>query len=91
MRTATSPPTPSGTRSPSRSGANVEQELPDLDAQLEAGEFGPLYEWLRDRLYRHGRKFTPMETLERAIGADAIDPQPYLEYLRAKVGSLQSA
>jgi hypothetical protein len=32
-----------------------------------------------------------METLERAIGADAIDPQPYLAYLRAKVGSLQSA
>ena len=54
----------------------VEQELPDLDAQLEAGEFGPLYESLRERLYRHGRKFTPMETLERAIGADAIDPPP---------------
>ena len=68
----------------------VEQELPDLDAQLEAGEFRPLYESLRERLYRHGRKFTPMETLERAIGADAIDPQPYLEYLREKVGRLQS-
>ena len=68
----------------------VEQELPDLDAQLEAGEFGPLYELLRERLYRHGRKFTPMETLERAIGADAIDPQPYLEYLRGKVQSLRA-
>ena len=68
----------------------VEQELPDLDAQLEAGEFGPLYESLRERLYRHGRKFTPMETLERAIGADAIDPQPYLEYLRGKVKSLHA-
>ncbi len=68
----------------------VEQELPDLDAQLEAGEFGPLYESLRQRLYRHGRKFTPMETLERAIGADAIDPQPYLEYLRGKVQSLRA-
>jgi hypothetical protein len=29
-----------------------------------------------------------METLERAIGADAIDPQPYLAYLREKVGGL---
>jgi carboxypeptidase Taq len=68
----------------------VEQELPDLDAQLEAGEFGQLYELLRERLYRHGRKFTPMETLQRAIGADAIDPQPYLEYLRGKVQSLRA-
>ena len=47
-------------------------------------------ESLRERLYRHGRKFTPMETLERAIGADAIDPQPYLEYLRSKVQSLRT-
>ena len=31
-----------------------------------------------------------METLERAIGADAIDPQPYLEYLREKVGGLHA-
>jgi carboxypeptidase Taq len=67
----------------------VEQELPDLDSQLEAGEFGPLYESLRERIYRHGRKFTPMETLERAIGADEIDPQPYLGYLREKVAALR--
>jgi carboxypeptidase Taq len=67
----------------------VEEELPDLDAQLEAGEFGPLYESLRERIYRHGRKFTPMETLERAIGADQIDPAPYLEYLRGKVAALR--
>ena len=69
----------------------VEEELPELDAQLEAGEFGPLYESLRRRIYRHGRKFTPVETLERAIGATEIDPQPYLEYLRSKVADLQPA
>lgn len=68
----------------------VQQELSDLDAQLEAGDFGPLYESLRQRLYRHGRKFTPLETLGRAIGADRIDPQPYLEYLRQKVAGLST-
>jgi carboxypeptidase Taq len=70
---------------------SLQEELPDLDDQLEAGEFGPLYESLRRRIYRHGRKFTPMETLERAIGADAIDPEPYLGYLRDKVAGLQPA
>jgi carboxypeptidase Taq len=69
----------------------LEEELGDLDTQLEAGEFGPLYESLRRRIYRHGRKFTPMETLERAIGASEIDPQPYLAYLRSKVAGLQPA
>ena len=38
-----------------------------------------------------GRKFMPMETLERAIGANEIDPQPYLAYLRGKVAGLQPA
>jgi carboxypeptidase Taq len=69
----------------------VEEELTDLESQLEAGEFGPLYESLRRRIYRHGRKFTPRETLERAIGASEIDPQPYLAYLRSKVAGLQPA
>jgi hypothetical protein len=30
-----------------------------------------------------------METLERAIGADEIDPQPYLAYLREKTAALR--
>ncbi len=66
----------------------VQENLPDLDALLEAGEFAPLYENLRERLYRHGAKFMPLETLERAIGESTIDPQPYLDYLRAKAAGL---
>lgn len=64
---------------------HVQADLLDLDAQIAAGEFGELYGWLRERLYRHGRKFTPLETLDRAIGETRIDPQPYLAYLRTKV------
>jgi carboxypeptidase Taq len=62
-------------------------DLPALDAQLEAGEFGPLREWLRDRLHRLGRMFMPNETLERIAGGP-IDPEPYLAYLRAKVAAV---
>ena len=35
----------------------------------------PLREWLREHLHRHGRKFTPTETLERAIGTNADRPR----------------
>jgi carboxypeptidase Taq len=62
-------------------------DLPDLDDQIEAGDFAPLREWLRDRLHRHGRKFSPQETLERCVGS-RIDPEPYLGYLRAKVADV---
>jgi carboxypeptidase Taq len=66
----------------------VTADLPDLEDSFERGEFGPLREWLRDHLHRHGRKFTPGETLERAIGATAIDPEPYVRYLRRKIGDI---
>jgi carboxypeptidase Taq len=58
-------------------------EIPDTDEQLERGEFGAIHDWLREHLYRHGRKFTPAETIERVAGGP-IDPEPYLAYLRAK-------
>jgi carboxypeptidase Taq len=64
--------------------AKVREALPDLDAQMAAGELGPLSDWLRDNLYSLVRKLTPKETLERLTGSDVIDPQPYLAYLRAK-------
>jgi len=59
-------------------------DLPDLEQQIEAGEYLQLREWLRDKLHRHGRKFTPKETLERVVGGP-IDPQPYLRYLKGKL------
>jgi carboxypeptidase Taq len=68
--------------------AAVRDALPDLDAQMEAGELHELAGWLRDNLYSLGRKFTPKETIERLTGTAAIDPQPYLAYLRDKLASL---
>jgi carboxypeptidase Taq len=68
--------------------AAVREALPDLDAQMEAGELRELSAWLRDNLYSLGRKFTPKETIERLTGSPTIDPQPYLAYLRDKHAAL---
>ena len=63
-------------------GAGSSPTCPTSTRQFERGEFGALREWLREHLHRHGRKFTPRETLERAIGTTQIDPEPYVRYLR---------
>ena len=68
--------------------AVVRDALPDLDAQLEAGELEQLSSWLRENLYSLGRKLTPKETIGRLTGSPTIDPQPYLAYLREKVSAL---
>ncbi len=62
-------------------------DLPDLDGQIASGEFVPLRDWLRDRLYRHGAKFTPKEMIERLVG-DPIDVGPYLRQLRERAAEI---
>jgi carboxypeptidase Taq len=62
-------------------------DLPTLEEEIERGEFGPLREWLREHLHRHGRSFPPSELLERAAGGP-LDAGPYLRYLRGKLAEL---
>lgn len=54
-------------------------------AGLEAGDYAPLAGWLRERVWRHGRRFTRDEILARATGR-ALDPAPYLEHLATRYG-----
>ncbi len=59
------------------------EALPDVEEQIERGDFSELHGWLRESIYASGRKFTPAETIERVVGGP-LDPEPYLAYLRAK-------
>jgi carboxypeptidase Taq len=61
----------------------IREDVTDLEDQIERGEFATLREWLGEHVHRHGRKFGPRGTLQRAVGA-SIDPEPYLRYLREK-------
>ena len=60
---------------------------PAIPAQMAQGEFATLHAWLRQHLYRHGRKFTPDELVERATGGP-MSIAPYIAYLRTKYGEL---
>jgi carboxypeptidase Taq len=60
---------------------------PEIEREIAAGEFGTLHAWLREHIYRHGRKFTPNELVARATGAQ-MSMQPYLAYLRGKYSAL---
>ena len=62
------------------------EDVPDLEEQIERGEFTALRDWLGEHVHALGRKFSPQETLRRATGT-TIDPKPYLAYLRSKYGA----
>jgi carboxypeptidase Taq len=62
------------------------EAVPDLEDQIERGEFGALRGWLEENVHAHGRKYPPQEVLRRAVGS-TIDAKPYLAYLKRKYGA----
>jgi carboxypeptidase Taq len=60
---------------------------PEIPREIGKGGFGTLHRWLREHLYRHGRKFLPDALIARATGGP-MTIAPYIAYLRAKYGEL---
>ncbi len=60
---------------------------PSLEDDIAAGNFTPLFTWLRENVHQHGKKYDPDVLLKKATGRD-LDPQPYLDYLDRKFRSL---
>jgi carboxypeptidase Taq len=65
----------------------VRAEIPGLDDEIAAGEFGRLLGWLRSHLYAHGRKFTPNELVEQVTGKP-IEVEPWIRYIEGKYTKL---
>jgi len=57
--------------------------VPGIPTHIAGGEFGPLHDWLRENIYRHGAKFTANELIERVCGGP-LSIDPYVAYLRDK-------
>jgi carboxypeptidase Taq len=60
---------------------------PEIEGQMERGEFDTLHGWLRENIYQHGRKYTASELVERLTGGP-MSIEPYIRYLREKYGTL---
>jgi carboxypeptidase Taq len=58
-------------------------KAPDVAPALAQGEIAPLADWLRENVWRHGRRYERDEILTRATGRK-LDPAPYLRHLAAR-------
>ncbi|WP_172295406.1 carboxypeptidase M32 [Pseudoruegeria sp. HB172150] len=63
------------------------QDIPDLDAQLEAGDTTAATGWLRQNLQQHGGLREPRATIAHACGCEPGEG-PLLDYLEAKFAAL---
>lgn len=66
----------------------INKELPSLTADIEAGEFGPLRDWLRENIHQYGSEILPVDLMEKVLGTRKMDAQPLLNFLTSKVNDL---
>lgn len=70
-------------------GDNANGLAPEIERRqrIARGEFGLLFGWLAEKIYRRSRKFTPAGLVERATG-QPLQIDPYICCLRDKHGQL---
>ena len=66
--------------------AAIREDL-DVDGHVRSGEFGPIRDWLRERVHRHGCRYTTPDLIREATGTD-LSAAPFLDYAREKYGAL---
>jgi carboxypeptidase Taq len=62
--------------------------LPGLEAQVAAGEFKPLREWLRTNVHEVGSLYPTADELLVAVTGKPLDPAVFMRYLSAKYKKL---
>jgi carboxypeptidase Taq len=62
-------------------------DLPELEENIERGDFHSLKEWLRDHIYSHGRRFCPAKLMELATGEPPGEMR-FIDYLTDKYTDL---
>lgn len=65
----------------------AQAELPGLESAFARGDFSDLLAWMRQKVYRHGSRYTVAQLTERATGK-SFDTRPFLDGLRAKYTEL---
>jgi carboxypeptidase Taq len=65
----------------------MQADMPDMEEQIERGEFASILGWLREKVHRHGAKYEPQDLIQRVTGS-TINPQPYVRYLKSKFGAI---
>ncbi len=63
----------------------AQSALGDVDAMFARGEFGPLRQWLTERIYSQGRRYLS-EDLCRQVTGGGLSSEPLLNHLEARLG-----
>ena len=67
--------------------AAAQRDLPELPAQIQAGDYSRLLDWLRQNIHQHGRRYSADALCRRATG-EGLNLDYFMDYALAKFGEL---
>jgi carboxypeptidase Taq len=59
------------------------KDIPERDAQMARGEFGPILKWLREKIHNHGKMWSAEDLCERVTG-EPLKSDALMRHLDAK-------
>lgn len=63
--------------------AALRRDLPDVDAGIARGELAPVFDWLRERIWQQGSRWTTPELTQRVSG-EPLNPAYFRAHLEAR-------
>ena len=63
------------------------KETVDVEACLERGDFGPINDWNREKIWKHGCLYKPKDLLDSVLGKP-FSTEAYISYLEKKFGEI---
>lgn len=57
--------------------------LPELNSQIDAGNFAPLFGWLQSNVWQHGSRYSTAELIRKATGED-LNSRHFRDHLTAR-------
>lgn len=63
--------------------ATMRRQMPDLDERIAAGDLNPVFDWLKDHIWRQGARWETPELTRRASG-EALNPAHFRAHLEAR-------
>ena len=65
-----------------------QQDIPDFDDQMAAGDFTAIRAWMTDKVHRHGSRYQSLDAHLLAQVGERLNPQYLIDYLTAKYTEL---
>lgn len=67
--------------------AKASKDIPDLQQQVERGQFDSLLGWLRENIHQHGSRYRAPQLGKKVTGQE-LSHKPLVEYMNQKYGEI---